>query len=130
MQLTIIAKHEHQHKVVDFANASYQGTSELTIFAKFGKQCLELGLDDVQPTNTECFKKHNFQISEDFFSYIIIENVSGQVYRWTMIANSNHWKVGVFGNGLPPFSFGLRIPFSELPQKAKERFVTDKLNAQ
>lgn len=130
MQLTIVRPHEHLHEIVDFANAAYQGNSELTIFAKLGKTCLELGLDDVQPTDTEVYKKHNLQVSEGYFSYIIIENIAGQLYQWTMISKNLSWKVGVFGSGLPSFSFGVKIPFSELPKHDREKFITSKLICQ
>jgi hypothetical protein len=130
MQLTITKQHIHQHKICEFVNANYEGTSNLKIFAKFNKTNLEFGIDDIAPTGVVVYERSPMLPTEGYSQFIIIEKINEHQYRWTAISNNDSWKIGYFGKGNLTMSFGSKVSFSTLPKHVREKFVISKLFCQ
>jgi hypothetical protein len=81
-------------------------------------------IDEISPINTTVFKKYT---EGSDFSYMIVENIVGQIYKWTMPLVGQSWKSGVFGEGVPPVCHGIKIPFSELPKYIREKYLQAKM---
>lgn len=91
------------------------------------KSSHDVPIDEIEPTNTTVFKKYT---EGSDFSYMIVENIVGQVYQWTMPLVGQSWKSGVLGEGVPPISHGVKIHFSELPKYIREKYLQARLFTQ
>jgi hypothetical protein len=109
---------------VECSNLDYSSPTIPLAEIVLAKSSHNVPIDEISPINTAVFKKYT---EGSDFSYMIIENIVGQVYKWTMPLVGQSWKSGLFGEGVPPVSHGVKIHFSELPKYIREKYLQAKM---